>query len=83
MICAYSQCGKPFEPARANQKFHMQSCKESARNERSPVRRRRVRKGPVVTTAGGPVLLSNRGEAMSLARIRQAALWLKRRALDL
>jgi len=37
MICAYSKCGKGFEPSRANQVYHSRQCRELAKREKHPV----------------------------------------------
>jgi hypothetical protein len=82
-VCAYSQCGKQFEPSRSNQAYHSTRCRELAKREKHSLLRvhqdgvpsvkaflarcRRLRSG--VTPLPGTALWL----------FRQAALWLKNR----
>jgi len=34
MICAYSKCGREFEPSRGNQICHREKCRELAKAEK-------------------------------------------------
>ncbi len=81
MTCAYSKCGREFEPRRTGQKYHSPTCKEKARNERHPVVRLTSPKEAVracVTTAGRHTReRSVGGQGLTMGIFREAGEWLR------